>query len=108
MINFFDLNFELGVLLYKVENEKDIEHYIRLIEALGYNHVLLDKVKEGYRYMYSESNEDMVNCEMDFCYKLSKINLPFIKEATILNNKYVMDYVGKKVNVKWYKNKKDL
>ena len=104
MINFFDLNYELGVLLYKVEDERDIEHYIRLIEALGYNHVLLDKVKEGYRYMYSEYNESMVDFEKDFCEMLTTLNLPFIKGHTLSNNKSVMDYVGKRVNITWYRN----
>ena|GEM_PF-1510367 len=100
MINFYDLNYELGRLLYRSNSEEELENLRAIIKALGFSRVLLEKIKEGFMDCCKKNNEDTSIMEKQFCLKLQSLNL------TIVRGESLFEYIGKEVMAEWAIKKK--
>jgi hypothetical protein len=107
MINFYDLNYELGVLLYRSNSEEELENFRAIIKALGFSRVLLEKIKEGFMDCCKKNNEDTSIMEKQFCLKLQSLNLTIVRPIpTTSTGESLFEYIGKEVMAEWAIKKK--
>jgi hypothetical protein len=108
MINFYDLNYELGILLYRTNSKDELRNFRAIVKSLGSSRILLEKIKEGFMDCCKQDNVDINTMEKEFCIKLQLLNLKFVRPIpTTSIGESLFEYIGKEVMVKWSIKHKD-
>lgn len=99
-IDFYELNYQLGVLLFNAQSNQDIEVLKKLIRALNGRYIL-EKIKEGYMCSYLPCNNvSNIEKEMQFSQQLDALKLhPAFSIPTTPTGESLYNYIGKEVMV---------